>query len=360
MLEFEVDNDGFAKIKVIGVGGGGNNAVNRMIESGVKGVEFIAANTDRQALKASLSSTKLQLGEKVTKGLGAGGNPEVGEVSAEESRDEIKNSLEGTDMVFIAAGMGGGTGTGAAPVVAEIAKELGILTVGVVTKPFSFEGSRRMKQAETGVEDMLSQVDTLVTIPNDRLLQIADKKTSVKESFEMADEVLLQGITGISDLISIPSLINLDFADVKSIMQNKGIAHMGIGFGEGDERAQEAARAAVKSPLLETSIEGAKSVLINITGGDDLGIFEINEAAELIRASVSDDANIIFGAGIDKSMGEQIKITVIATGFNGEVENVRRVEKKDNEDSSNSDPESKRNDEDLNDPSVLHIPDWLR
>ena len=360
MLEFEVDNDGFAKIKVIGVGGGGNNAVNRMIESGVKGVEFIAANTDRQALKASLSSTKLQLGEKVTKGLGAGGNPEVGEVSAEESRDEIKNSLEGTDMVFIAAGMGGGTGTGAAPVVAKIAKELGILTVGVVTKPFSFEGSRRMKQAETGVEDMLSQVDTLVTIPNDRLLQIADKKTSVKESFEMADEVLLQGITGISDLISIPSLINLDFADVKSIMQNKGIAHMGIGFGEGDERAQEAARAAVKSPLLETSIEGAKSVLINITGGDDLGIFEINEAAELIRASVSDDANIIFGAGIDKSMGEQIKITVIATGFNGEVENVRRVEKKDNEDSSNSDPESKRNDEDLNDPSVLHIPDWLR
>lgn len=360
MLEFEVDNDGFAKIKVIGVGGGGNNAVNRMIESGVKGVEFIAANTDRQALKASLSSTKLQLGEKVTKGLGAGGNPEVGEVSAEESRDEIKNSLEGTDMVFIAAGMGGGTGTGAAPVVAEIAKELGILTVGVVTKPFSFEGSRRMKQAENGVEDMLSQVDTLVTIPNDRLLQIADKKTSVKESFEMADEVLLQGITGISDLISIPSLINLDFADVKSIMQNKGIAHMGIGFGEGDERAQEAARAAVKSPLLETSIEGAKSVLINITGGDDLGIFEINEAAELIRASVSDDANIIFGAGIDKSMGEQIKITVIATGFNGEVENVRRVEKKDNEDSSNSDPESKRNDEDLNDPSVLHIPDWLR
>lgn len=360
MLEFEVDNDGFAKIKVIGVGGGGNNAVNRMIESGVKGVEFIAANTDRQALKASLSSTKLQLGEKVTKGLGAGGNPEVGEVSAEESRDEIKNSLEGTDMVFIAAGMGGGTGTGAAPVVAEIAKELGILTVGVVTKPFSFEGSRRMKQAENGVEDMLSQVDTLVTIPNDRLLQIADKKTSVKESFEMADEVLLQGITGISDLISIPSLINLDFADVKSIMQNKGIAHMGIGFGEGDERAQEAARAAVKSPLLETSIEGAKSVLINITGGDDLGIFEINEAAELIRASVSDDANIIFGAGIDKSMGEQIKITVIATGFNGEVENVRRVEKKDNEDSNNSDPESKRNDEDLNDPSVLHIPDWLR
>lgn len=362
MLDFEVDNDGFAKIKVIGVGGGGNNAVNRMIESGVKGVEFIAANTDKQALKASLASTKLQLGEKVTKGLGAGGNPEIGEVSAEESRDEIKSTLEGADMVFIAAGMGGGTGTGGAPVVADIAKELGILTVGVVTKPFAFEGSRRMRQAEAGVDEMLGSVDTLVTIPNDRLLQIADKKTSVKESFEMADEVLLQGITGISDLISIPSLINLDFADVKAIMENKGIAHMGIGFSSAeeadDERAQEAARDAVKSPLLETSIEGAKSVLINITGGEDLGIFEINEAAELIRASVSEDANIIFGAGIDKNMGEEIKITVIATGFNedGEVtRSSKKDDKKDGEETSKSEDSKEPED-----PTSLNIPDWLK
>lgn len=354
MLEFEVDNDGFAKIKVIGVGGGGNNAVNRMIESGVKGVEFIAANTDKQALKASLASTKLQLGEKVTKGLGAGGNPEIGEVSAEESRDEIKNALEGADMVFIAAGMGGGTGTGGAPIVADIAKEMGILTVGVVTKPFSFEGNRRMKQAETGVSDLLAQVDTLVTIPNDRLLQIADKKTSVKESFEMADEVLLQGITGISDLISVPSLINLDFADVKSIMENKGIAHMGIGYSSADdERAQEAARAAIKSPLLETSIEGARSVLINITGGEDLGIFEINEAAELIRSSVSEDANIIFGAGIDKAMGEEIKITVIATGFS---EDGRPKASAKSEDGEAVDEEGKEPE----DPTALNIPDWLR
>lgn len=357
MLEFEVDNDGFAKIKVIGVGGGGNNAVNRMIESGVKGVEFIAANTDRQALKASLANTKLQLGEKVTKGLGAGGDPSVGEVSAEESRDEIRNSLEGTDMVFIAAGMGGGTGTGGSPVVADIAKELGILTVGVVTKPFAFEGSRRQRQAESGIEELLAKVDTLVTIPNDRLLQIADKKTSVKESFEMADEVLLQGITGISDLISIPSLINLDFADVKSIMENKGIAHMGIGFAEGDERAQEAARAAIKSPLLETSIEGAKSVLINITGGDDLGIFEINEAAELIRSSVAEDANIIFGAGIDKSMGDQIKITVIATGFNEDTVEPKKVK---SEESKGDSPEAEKKTEKIEDPSGLNIPDWLK
>ncbi len=359
MLEFEVDNDGFAEIRVVGVGGGGNNAVNRMIESGVKGVEFIAANTDKQALKASLASKKLQIGEKLTKGLGAGGDPQVGEVSAEESADEIRAALEGADMVFIAAGMGGGTGTGAAPVVADIAKDLGILTVGVVTKPFSFEGSRRMRQAEAGIQEMLSKVDTLVTIPNDRLLQIADKKTSVKESFEMADEVLLQGITGISDLISIPSLINLDFADVKSIMENKGIAHMGIGIAGGDERAQEAARAAVKSPLLETSIEGARSVLINITGGEDLGIFEINEAAELIRGAVSEEANIIFGAGIDQELGDQIKITVIATGFSEGTENrVRRPRKE--ESSPEEKNESKPRSTYMDNPSNLDIPDWLK
>ncbi len=353
MLDFEIDNDGFAKIKVIGVGGGGNNAVNRMISSGVKGIEFIAANTDRQALKTSLAQTKLQLGEKLTKGLGAGGNPEVGGLAAEESIEEIKSALQGSDMVFIAAGMGGGTGTGGAPVVADIAKGMGILTVGVVTKPFSFEGSKRQKQAESGVAELLERVDTLVTIPNDRLLQISDKKTSVQKSFEMADEVLKQGITGISDLISVPSLINLDFADVKSIMENKGIAHMGIGTAQGDERAQEASRMAIKSPLLETSIEGARSVLINITGGEDLGIFEITEAAELIRSAVSEEANIIFGAGIDKAMADEIKITVIATGFSEE-----EVGRDSGEAESTVDKATvKKTAEDL---TGLNIPDWLK
>lgn len=352
MLDFEVDNDGFAKIKVIGVGGGGNNAVNRMINSGVKGVEFVAANTDRQALKTSLAPTKIQIGEKITKGLGAGGNPEIGEQSAQESVEEIKDVLQGSDMLFIAAGMGGGTGTGAAPVVAKIAKELGILTVGVVTKPFSFEGSRRQKQAESGVKNLLDNVDTLVTIPNDRLLQISDKKTSMQKAFEMADEVLKQGITGISDLISIPSLINLDFADVKSIMENKGIAHMGIGVAKGDERAQEAAREAIKSPLLETSIEGSKSVLINITGGEDLGIFEINEAAELIRSAVSEDVNLIFGAGIDRDMTEEIRVTVIATEFDGTSVNRAPEEAKK--------PEAEKPKKTADDLTGLNIPDWLK
>lgn len=352
MLDFEVDNDGFAKIKVIGVGGGGNNAVNRMINNGVKSVEFIAANTDKQALKTSLAPTKLQIGEKITKGLGAGGNPEIGEQSAQESVEEIKDVLQGSDMLFIAAGMGGGTGTGAAPVVAKIAKELGILTVGVVTKPFSFEGSRRQKQAESGVKNLLDNVDTLVTIPNDRLLQISDKKTSMQKAFEMADEVLKQGITGISDLISIPSLINLDFADVKSIMENKGIAHMGIGTAKGDERAQEAAREAIKSPLLETSIEGAKSVLINITGGEDLGIFEINEAAELIRSAVSEDVNLIFGAGIDRDMTEEIRVTVIATEFDSTNSNRASEEPKKTETQK-----PKKTADDL---TGLNIPDWLK
>lgn len=355
MLDFEVDNEGFAKIKVVGVGGGGNNAVNRMINSGVKGVEFIAANTDSQALKASLAQTKLQIGDKMTRGLGAGGNPAVGQKSAEESRDEITQALEGSDMVFIAAGMGGGTGTGAAPVVAQIAKELGILTVGVVTKPFTFEGSKRMKQAESGIQNLLEEVDTLVTVPNDKLLDIATKNTSVQDSFEMADEVLKQGITGISDLISIPSLINLDFADVQSVMADKGIAHMGIGKGSGDERAQAASRAAVKSPLLETSIEGADSVLINITGGEDMGIFEINEAAELIRESVSEDANIIFGAGVNESMGDEMQITVIATGFDSETRSQRSPKKSSSSKESNTEEKPKKSV-----PSGLEIPDWLR
>ncbi len=315
MFDFDIDVEQFARIKVFGVGGGGNNAVNRMIDSGVRGIEFIALNTDKQALFSSRAEQKLQLGEKITKGLGAGANPEIGTRAAEENRAEILEALKGADMVFITAGMGGGTGTGAAPIVAEIARELGILTVGVVTKPFTFEGKQRLGVAEKGIEELKSQVDTLVTIPNDRLLEIADKKTTMGDAFLMADEVLKQGIQGISDLISVPNLINLDFADVQTIMFDKGIAHMGIGRASGDNRASEAAKQAITSPLLETSIEGAKSVLLNITGGSDLGIFEVNEAADIIRQSVDPDANIIFGAGIDESMSDEIKITVIATGF---------------------------------------------
>lgn len=315
MFDFDVDVNQFAKIKVIGVGGGGNNAVNRMIEHGVRGVEFIALNTDRQALYSSRAETKVQLGEKMTKGLGAGANPEIGAKAAEENRNEITEMLKGADMIFITAGMGGGTGTGAAPVVAELAKELGILTVGVVTKPFTFEGRKRLTQAEQGIEKLKAAVDTLVTIPNDRLLQIAEKKTTMANAFIMADDVLKQGIQGISDLISVPNLINLDFADVQTIMFDKGIAHMGIGFASGENRATDAAKQAIQSPLLETSINGAKSVLLNITGGEDLGIFEVNEAADLIRQAVDQDANIIFGAGIDESLQDEIKITVIATGF---------------------------------------------
>ena len=315
MFDFDIDVEQFAKIKVIGVGGGGSNAVNRMIEHGVRGVEFIAMNTDRQALNASRAEIKIQIGEKMTKGLGAGANPEIGEKAAEENRSEITEILKGADMIFITAGMGGGTGTGAAPIVAETAKELGILTVGVVTKPFTFEGRKRLSQAEQGIENLKEKVDTLVTIPNDRLLQIAEKKTTMADAFVMADDVLKQGIQGISDLISVPNLINLDFADVQTIMYDKGIAHMGIGLASGESRATDAAKQAIKSPLLETSIEGAKSVLLNITGGSNLGIFEVNEAADLIRQSVDEDANIIFGAGIDDSLNDEIKITVIATGF---------------------------------------------
>ncbi|WVH64179.1 cell division protein FtsZ [Peptoniphilaceae bacterium AMB_02] len=317
MFDMEVYSNDLAKIKVIGVGGGGNNALQRMISSGLKGVEFVVVNTDKQVLDSSNADVRLQIGTKLTRGLGAGGDPSVGAKAAEESKNEIADVLNGSDMVFITAGMGGGTGTGAAPVVAEVAKELGILTVGIVTKPFSFEGRKRQIQAEQGVELLKEKVDTLVTIPNDRLLQIAEKRTTMVEAFEMADEVLMHGIQGISDLIAVPNLINLDFADVKSIMYNQGIAHMGIGTASGENRAVEAAKTAIKSPLLETSIDGAKSVLINVTGSE-LGIFEINEAADLIRESVDKDANIIFGAGIDESLKDDIKITVIATGFDPE------------------------------------------
>ena len=307
--------DGMAKIKVIGVGGAGNNAVNRMVEMGVNGVEFIAVNTDRQALILSKAATKIQIGEKLTRCLGAGGDPNIGEKAAEESKEDIANALKGADMVFVTAGMGGGTGTGAAPVVAQIAKEMGILTVGVVTKPFTFEGKRRMQSAERGVANLKERVDTLVAIPNDRLLQVSERKTSMIEAFTMSDEVLRQGVQGISDLIAVPGLINLDFADVKTIMYDTGMAHMGIGRATGENRAEDAAKQAINSPLLESSIEGARGVLLNITGGKDLGIFEVNTAAELVQKSIDPEANIIFGAVIDENMGDEISVTVIATGF---------------------------------------------
>jgi len=307
--------DGTATIKVIGVGGAGNNAVNRMVDSGIKGVEFTAVNTDRQTLLVSKAATKIQIGEKITRGLGAGANPDIGAQAAEESKAEIAEALRGADMVFVTAGMGGGTGTGGAPIVAAAAKEMGILTIGVVTKPFTFEGKKRLSQAERGIESLKGKVDTLVVIPNDKLLQIIDRKTSIIEAFKMADDVLRQGVQGISDLIAIPGLVNLDFADVKTIMLNTGMAHMGIGRASGENRAEDAAKQAIQSPLLETSIEGARGVIINITGGTNLGLHEVNTAAELIQRSVDPEANIIFGAVIDESLDEDILVTVIATGF---------------------------------------------
>ena len=315
MLEFDTELNQFAQIKVIGVGGGGNNAVNRMITSGLKGVEFISVNTDSQALNLSRAASKLQIGVKLTKGLGAGANPEIGAKAAEESREDLVQALRGSDMVFVTAGMGGGTGTGAAPIVAEVAKELGALTVGVVTRPFTFEGRKRAMQAEKGIAELKSKVDTLITIPNDRLLQVVDKHTTIHEAFRIADDVLRQGVQGISDLIAVPGLINLDFADVKTIMMNTGSALMGIGQATGENRAADAARKAISSPLLETSIEGAKGVLLNITGGPNLTLFEVNEASEIIAEAADPEANIIFGAVIDENMKEEVRVTVIATGF---------------------------------------------
>ena len=313
--------DGTATIKVIGVGGGGTNAVNRMVDSGIRGVEFVAVNTDRQALLLSKAASKIQIGEKITRGLGAGANPDIGAQAAEESKNEITEALRGADMVFVTAGMGGGTGTGAAPIVAACAKEMGILTIGVVTKPFTFEGKKRLSQADRGIESLKSKVDTLVVIPNDKLLQVIDRKTSIVEAFKMADDVLRQGVQGISDLIAVPGLVNLDFADVKTIMLNTGMAHMGIGRASGESRAEEAAKQAVQSPMLETSIEGARGVIINITGGNNLGLHEVNTAAELVQRSVDPEANIIFGAVIDETLEEDIVITVIATGFEDEERN---------------------------------------
>lgn len=316
MLQFETDQEKAAVIKVIGVGGGGCNAVNRMMEANLKGVSFIAVNTDKQALNKCKSETKIQIGEKLTKGLGAGGNPEKGQKSAEETLDDIVALLEGCDMVFITAGMGGGTGTGAAPIIAKAAKDMGILTVGVVTKPFSFEGKKRMDQAELGIEFLKKYVDSLVTVPNDKLLKNCSKNTSILEAFTMADDVLRQGVQGISDLISELALINVDFADVKSVMTDRGVAHMGVGKGSGESRAQDAVRTAIESPLLETTIAGAKAILLYVSGGYDLGMLEVSEIASLVQEQADKEARLIFGAAVSEEMNDEIAITVIATGFN--------------------------------------------
>jgi cell division protein FtsZ len=315
MLEFETGVDTLATIKVIGVGGGGNNAVNRMIEHGVQGVEFIAVNTDAQALNLSKAEIKMQIGGKLTRGLGAGANPEVGKKAAEESKEQIEAALQGADMVFVTCGMGGGTGTGAAPVVAQIARDLGALTVGVVTRPFTFEGRKRATQATGGISAMKESVDTLIVIPNDRLLEIVDKSTPMLEAFREADNVLRQGVQGISDLIAVPGLINLDFADVKTIMSNKGSALMGIGVASGESRAAEAAKKAISSPLLETSIDGAQGVLLNITGGSNLSLYEVQEAADIVASASDQEVNMIFGSVINDNLKDEIVVTVIATGF---------------------------------------------
>lgn len=315
MLHFEVNEQSTAQIKVIGVGGGGSNAVNRMIDAGLNGVSFIAINTDKQALSGSRAETKLQIGEKLTKGLGAGANPEIGQKAAEESIEDLTKFIAGSDMVFITAGMGGGTGTGAAPIIAKAAKDLGVLTVGVVTKPFTFEGKKRKDHAELGIKFLKKYVDSLVVVPNDKLLQIAEKNTTMLEAFSMADEVLKQGVQGISDLIAEAGLINLDFADVKTVMSDRGIAHMGVGRGKGETRVQDAVKAAIESPLLETSINGAKAILLNIMGGYDLGMLEVNEAADQIEKAADKDAIVIFGASVKEDLKDEIIITVIATGF---------------------------------------------
>jgi cell division protein FtsZ len=307
--------ENFAQIKVIGVGGGGGNAVNRIIEAGLGGVEFIAVNTDAQVLTLSKARTRVRIGDKLTRGLGAGGNPEIGKKAAEESSDELYEVLRGADLVFVTCGMGGGTGTGAAPVIAQVARELGALTIGVVTRPFSFEGARRMQSAEHGIEELKSKVDTLIVIPNDRLFQLIDKRAPFNEAFRMADDVLRQGIQGISELITVPGLINLDFADVRTIMSEGGAALMAIGTASGEDRARKAAEAAISSNLLEVTIDGARGILFNVTGGPDMSLFEVNEAASIIRETAHPDVNLIFGAVIDDDMRDQIRITVIATGF---------------------------------------------
>ena len=318
MSTSDVSGNYLAVIRVVGAGGGGTNAVNRMVDAGLSGVEFIAVNTDAQALMMCDADVKIHIGSAATRGLGAGADPAVGQAAAQETRDELKEALKGADMIFITAGEGGGTGTGAAPILASLGRELGALTVGVVTKPFAFEGRKRAQQAEQGIEALRDRVDTLIVIENDRLLQVVERNTSVVDAFRMADDVLRQGVQGITDLITVPGLVNLDFADVRTIMRDAGSALMGIGSSRGENRATEAARSAVSSPLLESSIEGATGILLNITGGPDVGLFEVNEAAEVVTSAADPNANIIFGAVIDEAMGDEVRVTVIATGFGGQ------------------------------------------
>ncbi|MHC0039746.1 cell division protein FtsZ [Pseudoneobacillus sp. C159] len=342
MFEMDMNIDQVARIKVIGVGGGGNNAVNRMIEDGVQGVEFIAVNTDAQALNLSKAEIKVQIGTTLTRGLGAGANPEIGRKAVEESHKQLEEILTGADMVFVTAGMGGGTGTGAAPAIAQIAKKLGSLTIGVVTRPFSFEGRKRALNAEKGIELMKEAVDTLIIVPNDRLLQIVDKKTPMVEAFREADNVVRQGVQGISDLIAVPGLINLDFADVKTIMSNQGTALMGIGIAKGEDRAVEAAKKAISSPLLETSIDGAKGVLMNITGSSNLSLFEVQEAADIVASTTDQELNMIFGSIINESLTDEIMITVIATGFDDKESTSTSKSEKTRETQSNARPNEDR------------------
>jgi cell division protein FtsZ len=349
-----------AVIKVVGVGGGGTNAVNRMVDSGLRGVEFIAVNTDAQALLMTDADVKIAVGQKVTRGLGAGANPEVGREAAIESRDQLKEALKGADMVFVTAGEGGGTGTGAAPVIAELARELGALTVGVVTRPFGFEGKKRQEQAELGIEELSAKVDTLLVIPNDRLLQVVSPSTPIMEAFRVADDVLRQGVQGITDLITIPGLVNLDFADVRTIMNEAGSALMGIGTAAGENRATEAARAAVSSPLLESSIEGATGILLNVTGGSDIGLFEVNEAAQVVTSAADQNANVIFGAVIDDGLSEEIRVTVIATGFGpARLRRRRRAEEPADESKEEGQREQPAERFEFSD-DVLEVPSFLR
>ncbi len=352
-----------AVIKVVGVGGGGTNAVNRMVDAGLRGVEFIAANTDGQALQMCDADIKLNIGHELTKGLGAGANPEVGHGAAAESRDDIKEALKGADMVFVTAGEGGGTGTGAAPVIAEIAKnEIGALTVGVVTRPFGFEGAQRGRQADEGIQRLREQVDTLIVIPNEKLLGIVERRTTIIEAFREADNVLRQGVQGITDLITIPGLINLDFADVRTIMHNAGTALMGIGTASGESRAVDAAKAAISSPLLEEDVDGATGILLNITGGHDLGLFEVNEAAEIVAAAADKDSNIIFGAVIDDSMGDDVRVTVIATGFDhrgASTKNARETTRRTRRDRDVTMDDRQRSSLEISDDDI-DIPSFLR
>jgi cell division protein FtsZ len=346
-----------AMIKVVGIGGGGSNAVNRMIEAGLRGCEFIAVNTDAQALLMSEADQKLHIGARSSRGLGAGADPAVGEQAAAESHDEIKEALKGADMVFITAGEGGGTGTGGAPIIAEVAHDLGALTVGVVTRPFGFEGRKRAEQAQNGITNLRDKCDTLIVIPNDRLLQVVEKRTSVIEAFRMADEVLRQGVQGITDLITIPGLVNLDFADVRTIMNDAGSALMGIGEADGESRAAEAARVAVSSPLLEASVEGATGILLNITGGSDLGLFEVNEAAEVVTGAADANANVIFGAVIDENLAGRVRVTVIATGFDRSL----RRDRRDRRERVGEEPEREPTSERFEVPAdVLEVPSFLR